>query len=601
MKITIDLKINNKQIKAEKGKTILQIAKENSIEIPALCNCDSYGELGIFGSCGICTVEIEGSPKLFRACSTIATEGMLVHTDTERVRRNRKTALELMLSDHEGDCKPPCALACPADTDCMGYVKLISEGKLSEAVTLIREKVPFPASIGRICPRPCEDACRRQLIEEPIAIASLKQFAGDRSASDGIPHSADLASDKSVAVIGGGPAGLSAAYYLRLKGHAVTIHEAMPYMGGMLRYGVPEFRLPNDVLQKEIDLIENTGIKFINNSKTKLSDLYNKYDAVIVAIGAWNSVRLGIDGEIGGIDYLGKLGGSPLSVKGKTVAVIGGGNTAMDACRVAVREGAKSVHCVYRRTREEMPANPVEVNEAEEEGVRFMFSTTPDKLPEGFADVTISAIGQRSCLDGFSEIETTEYGTIIADRDTFCTNIENVFAIGDVTNQGTDIAVRAIGEGRKCAQSVDGFLNGTKTAFTPTYLAKSEKTAEDFAGYEKKARANILTEETAKKEASRCLECGCGAYSDKRCKLLWYANQYGVQPERLSGDKHDHKCILCGLCVRVCENVEKKTMLDFTKRGFDTTIEFFGDLSYCKNCGKCFDVCPTGEMYKYKI
>jgi formate dehydrogenase major subunit len=583
MKITI----NNQQIITQPGKTILQAALENNIEIPALCHDDRVGE---YGSCGICMVEIEqtaagGGLKLVRSCSVTATDGMVIFTQSERVRKNRELVLELLLSDHTGDCKPPCSLACPAESDCQGYVKLIAAGDFSKAAARIREKIPFPASIGRICPHPCETACRRQLVDEPISIAKLKQYIGD--ACEGVNPAADghTTTSGSVAVIGGGPGGLSAAYYLSLKGHAVTVYEAMPHMGGMLRYGVPEFRLPKDVLQKEIALIGQTGINFKNNRRVCIDDVQGRYDAVIVAIGAWNSVKLNLADEIGAIDY---LTGRARITPGCIAAVIGGGNTAMDTCRTAIRQGAKKVYCVYRRRREDMPAAIHEIEDAEKEGVIFMFSTTPKQLEPGFADVIISAIGQKPNLNGFEGLKTTERGTIVTDEHTFRTNLENVFAIGDATNKGTDIAARAIGEGRKCALAVDRFLKGQQIGINPAFLVKSEKTSSDFAHYKKQPRC--IDE---KQEASRCLECGCGVFRehalDSDCKLIKYANQYGVTG-RLHGEKHNRKCILCGLCVRINEET-----IGFTGRGFNTQVKPAGDITPYKN--QLLEICPTGAMY----
>ena len=172
----INVKINGKEITAPKGQTILQIAEANGIEIPTLCY---IAEVKAYGACGLCTIEVEGIPKLLRACSAVASDGMVISTDTPRVRQSRKIALELLMSDHTGDCKGPCSLNCPAGTDCQGYVKLIAQGKFKEAVELVKDKVPLPASIGRVCPHPCETACRRKMVEEPISIAFLKSFAAD--------------------------------------------------------------------------------------------------------------------------------------------------------------------------------------------------------------------------------------------------------------------------------------------------------------------------------------------------------------------------------------------------------------------------------------
>ncbi|HCX64953.1 MAG TPA: molybdopterin oxidoreductase, partial [Eubacteriaceae bacterium] len=202
----IRININGKELQGTDGQTILQIAQENDIEIPTLC----YDErVEIYGSCGLCVVEVEGIPKLLRACATKASDGMAVHTHTERTKSSRKAALELLLSDHTGDCKAPCVRACPGSTDCQGYVGLIANGQFREALELIKEQLPLPAAIGRVCPHPCEDACRRQLVEEPISIAWLKSFVADIDLKDKdlfIPEIAPR-TGKSVGVVGGGPAG----------------------------------------------------------------------------------------------------------------------------------------------------------------------------------------------------------------------------------------------------------------------------------------------------------------------------------------------------------------------------------------------------------
>ncbi|MDR0197533.1 MAG: FAD-dependent oxidoreductase [Oscillospiraceae bacterium] len=671
----IKLTVNSKEITADAGKTILEIARENGIEIPTLCQDE---RTQMYGSCGLCTVEIGDSPRLFRACSTYAEDKMVVRTDTRRIRENRKVALELLLSDHTGDCRPPCSLACPAETNCQEYARLIAEGDYGRAWSLIREKVPFPASIGRVCPRPCEEACRRRLADEPVAIAALKAFAGD---FPGEEKASAPPTGKKVAVIGGGPGGLSAAYYLRLKGHGVTVFDAQPEAGGMLRYGIPEYRLPKDILRREIDLIVQTGVEIKTGVKVgrdmTLDGLRGEFDAVIAAVGAWSSSGMRCPGEdlggvIGGIDFLrGVAEGGGVSIGGK-VAVVGGGNTAMDACRTALRLGAGEVYCVYRRTREEMPAEKDEIVQAEEEGVIFRFLAAPAEITGGAdgkvegvrlqimrlgepdasgrrapvpvpgeeevlrVDTVISAIGQKPELSGFEALEKTKWGTIITDERTFMTGLSGVFAVGDATGKGADIAVSAIGEGRKCAEAVDAFLTagGFPVAESP-YLVKSEKTPEDFSEVEKRPRVKIknrpaserardfretgagFSKEEAGREASRCLSCGCGDYYD--CKLIKYANRYAVRPERFGGAVHrykvpddDHpeivrnpeKCILCGLCVRVCEEVKGICALGFSGRGFDTTVKPALDArlrdTACDSCGECARACPTGAIMTRK-
>ena len=246
----IKIIIDGRECIGKAGDTILTIAAQNGIEIPNLC----YNKnLKVYGACGLCVVEVENVPKLLRACATVAQDGQVVHTDTQRVRQARKIALELLMSDHEGDCKGPCVLGCPAHTDAQGYVKQIALGNDREAVKIIKEKVPLPASVGRVCPHPCETNCRRGLVEQPLSIAYLKAFAADNDLASGNPYMPTVAAatGKKVAIIGGGPAGLTAAYQLAVKGHAVTIYDMMPEMGGMLRYGIPEYRLPKAVLASE--------------------------------------------------------------------------------------------------------------------------------------------------------------------------------------------------------------------------------------------------------------------------------------------------------------------------------------------------------------
>ncbi|MCL2083407.1 MAG: FAD-dependent oxidoreductase [Oscillospiraceae bacterium] len=675
----ISLNINGIELTGLEGQTILDIARENGIAIPTLCHDE---RIGAYGACGICAVEVEGSPKLLRACSTMAGDGMVINTDTSRVRENRKAVLELLLSDHTGDCRAPCILACPAQTDCQGYAGLISNGMDEQALKLIMEKIPLPASIGRVCPHPCEDACRRKLVEEPIAIAALKRYAADKqlfsngSYSDYTPPMASLA-DKKVAVIGGGPGGLSAAYFLRLKGYNADVYDAMPEMGGMLRYGIPEYRLPKNILSSEINAIRDMGcggIRFYNNVKigrdVTLDELKKSHNAVIIAIGAWSSTGLRCPGEelggvLGGIDFLRDAAlGKNLFIGGK-VAVIGGGNTAMDACRTALRLGAKEVYNIYRRTKNEMPAEIIEIEEAEEEGVIFKNLTNPIEIigengkvksirlqimklgepdssgrrspiaDEGkeeclTVDTVIAAIGQRPMARGFECIEHTKWSTLVADEFTFCTSAEGVFAVGDAVNDGPGIAVTAIGQAAKAADAVDKYLKGEIITYQKPYFVTAEKTKEDFTEREKQVRIKnhcrppgergndfleinlTMSQQEAQEEASRCLECGCHDFFE--CKLIEYANQYAVRPEKYQGqvpcrscvDSHPFinrspdKCILCGMCVRMCDEVVGAAALGLVGRGFDSIIEPAIGLPLgetdCISCGQCVHACPTGAL-----
>ncbi|MBQ3537923.1 MAG: FAD-dependent oxidoreductase, partial [Clostridia bacterium] len=458
----IILTIDGKKITAAEGDTILLAAEKNGIEIPNLCYLK---EMSPYGACGMCVVEMEGSPKLLRACSQKVSEGLVINTMGERALKARKIALELIMGDHKGDCIGPCSLNCPAHTDCQKYVKEIAEGDNEAAVRTIKEVISLPASIGRVCPHPCETACRRQYVEEPISIAYLKAFAADEVLKSGnhVLPEIKKPSGKSVGIIGGGPAGLSAAYKLAQEGHKVTIYDKMPKMGGMLRYGIPEYRLPKAVLDAEIEEIKSLGVEMINGctlgKDITLSEIREKHDAVLVANGAWKSSSIrcpgeDLDGVFGGIDFLraASLGENPEI--GKKTAIVGGGNTAMDACRTAVRLGAEEVSIIYRRTRDEMPAEDVEIEEAMEEGVIFRFLTNPAEIigengkvkavklqvmklgepdekgrrspvpVEGEfitleLDSIIIAAGQKNDSFGFEELETTKRGTILADERTY--------------------------------------------------------------------------------------------------------------------------------------------------------------------------------------
>ena len=685
----LNININGIELEAYEGQTILEAARDNGIFIPTLCE-DERTE--IYGACGVCVVEAEGYPKLLKACATVIAGGMIIHTDTPRVIESRKTMLELLLTNHVGDCRPPCVHGCPAHTDCQGYVGLVANGQAEESYKLIIEKIPLPSSIGRVCPHPCETECRRKLIEDPIGIATIKRFCGDFAIeydeeAEWLPETEDE-TGKRVAIIGGGPYGLSLAYFLRLLGHGVTIFEAMPKAGGMLRYGIPEYRLPKALLDIEIERLESIGIEIrtgvhIGRDVTFRS-IKEEYDAVCIGIGAWVSTGTGAKGEdlpgvLGGIEMLSKIAGGGDVYLGKRVAVVGGGNTAMDACRTAVRMGASEVYCVYRRTKHEMPAEEIEIEEAGEEGVIFKELTNPieyfagedgrvskmtlqimklgdpdssgrrapvpvEGKTETFAvDTVILAVGQAPdpASLGIDELELTRKQGVKYDPKTFMTNIPGVFTGGDCGNDKVSIAVEAIADAKHSAGIIDAWLNGEEDFYDYDYcVERSDITERTFEERERMFRPPVefmspeerrknfeevaegWDEAAAAEDAMRCLECGCGDYFE--CKLIEYSRLYDVEPDRFKGDisvceedgslpladadKDGHpfierdagKCILCGLCVRVCEEVCGAAALGLASRGFDTEVTPAFEVplkeSSCVSCGLCVSACPTGAM-----
>jgi NADH-quinone oxidoreductase subunit F len=400
----------------------------------------------------------------------------------------------------------PCENACPARVNVPGYIALIAAGRPLDAYRLIRQENPFPAICGRVCTHPCESRCRRAQLDEPLAIRDLKRFAADEAMKNDKPV-VDLVfpkKDKSVAIIGAGPSGLTCAYYLGRLGYDVVAYEAQPIAGGMLAFGIPEYRLPEAVLEHEINAIKNIGIQIKTSCEVgkdiSFTDLRAQYDAIYIATGTQRSKNIGVEGEslpgvYHGLDFLrdNNLG---LDVTGKgVVAVIGGGSTAMDAARVALRKGASEVHILYRRGKDDMPADQREITEALEEGVQihdlveplyFLGSNHVEKVVcqkmmlQGFdkdgrrkpvpvtgeiiefpVDLVIPAVSQYSDLPFVrpDEVELTSWGTLVVEGETLKTTLSGVFAGGDVV-RGADVVITAIADGKKAAQSIDRYLGG---------------------------------------------------------------------------------------------------------------------------------------------
>ncbi|MGD2037133.1 MAG: FAD-dependent oxidoreductase [Desulfobacterales bacterium] len=482
----------------------------------------------------------------------------------------------------------PCRQTCPAEIDIPQYIAQIREGDYEGAVNTIRERNPFLLACGRVCPHPCENNCRRGIEDEPVSINQLKRFVADfeMNAKERLPIATAPETRKRVAVIGGGPAGLTCAYFLRRLGHQVNIFEAMPKLGGMLRYGIPEYRLPKEVLDWEIQSILDLGVDYHTNVKFgydfDLSSLVaSGFDAIFMGIGAWKDASLRVEGEdlkgcYTGIDFLSRLADGETFPLGRTAAVIGGGNTAIDCTRNLIRLGVEKVYIVYRRTRGEMPANEVEIEAAEDEGVEFLFLAAPVRVKsdddgnvthleylkmelgepdasgrrrpvpiEGSealleTEMVITAIGQSPDVsfterskERLAELNTTRWNTIDVDPATLQSNIPYLFAAGDAAT-GPSLVVEAIGGGRRAARSIHQYIMGQEVKAEPKELGKdliAESIFDQVSGIVKNARApmpelpveericsfaevdQVLTEDSARNESKRCLSCCLTCYN----------------------------------------------------------------------------------------
>ena len=467
---------------------------------------------------------------------------------------------------------PPCRATCPIHVNAQGYIALISVGKFEEALALIRQKNPFPGITGRICTHPCESVCRRKDVERAVAIDGLKRFVSDLEKEDKTDLTVPEENGKKVAIIGAGPAGLLAAFDLRKMGYTITIFEALPVAGGMLAVGIPEYRLPRTVLNKEIGYLLQMGVELKLNtpigSTLTLQDLKAKgYEAIFIATGAHQGRKLGLEGEesqeIHAVDFLRKVALGESVKIGEKVVVVGGGNAAIDAARTAFRLGVKEVTIAYRRTRAEMPAQEEEIEEAEHEGIKIEYLTAPTRLliengqikgmecirmelgdldesgrPRPVpipgsefiikADTIIPAISQSSDLSFLSEndrIKTTRWGGIEADPLTLETSVKGIFAGGDAVT-GPQTYIDAMGAGRKAAISIDRYLKGEDLrAGREEEGPQKDYIKVDIDGVEYRERAlNTaipltkrrsfnevslgLREEDVIREAERCLQCG---------------------------------------------------------------------------------------------
>ncbi len=622
----VTLAIDDREITVDAGTTILEAARRLGIRIPTLCHVEGFPPSA---SCFLCAVQVDGRESHLPSCAAPVSEGLKVRTNSDEIRASRRMALELLLSDHAGDCIGPCRSGCPARFDIPGFLTEVAAGRTARSAEIASDFLTLPGALGRICPRLCEQRCHHCDKGDALAVGSLHRFAADTDLESDrryVPRR-EPASGKRAAVVGAGPGGLTAAYHLLRRGHAVTIFDAHDAPGGMLRYGIPAFRLPRRMLAQEIDIIRLLGGEFRMRqrlgSDLTLDGLRNEYDAVFLAIGAQGSRGLDCPGEelaLPAVDFLAETAKEddagdatrrpglppPLGASadrsggseggqtrlGSRVLVLGGGNTAMDASRTAVRLGAESVTVLYRRSRREMPCLMSEVEAAEAEGVRVETLAAPVRLERSSdgtlhlscvrmqlgapdesgrprpvpipgseftidASCVIAAIGQtvEGASLGAGALKLTARG-IAADPATLSTSVPGVFAGGDAVT-GADLAVRAVAAGRLAAVSIDQYLGGRPVVGDPEMvnvlighfddleLAEFYRTVEESPRApmpELPAAARVqsfdevelgFSAEVAHAEASRCATCGC--WKASTCQLRQYATEYGADPSRYAG------------------------------------------------------------------
>lgn len=643
----IELSFDGKKANASLGDNLLSCATNAGIAIPNLCHHTSLPSRNTANnkqSCGLCYVELtnsRGEVTTAKACETTITETVSVITHSAALSKIRQASLKHLLSDHFADCEAPCQQACPAGVDVQSYLFQIAQGNHREAVKIIKDTLPLPLSIGRICPAFCESACRRGELDEPLAIRQLKRHAADIDLQgDSYVPNRSPATGKKVAIIGSGPAGISAGFYLSNAGHEVTLYEAMPKAGGWLRYGIPEYRLPKAILDQEIELLCKNGMNIQTDTRLgkdiHLSGLLDAFDAVCLAIGAQKAVPMNypgveLDGCYLGVDYLRDHCTDKHYITGKKVAVIGGGNTAIDCARTALREGAE-VTLVYRRTRDEMPAEDYEIEEAEHEGVRFYFLTNPienhadtngrinsvtfEKMALGEADASgrrspkatgetfieafdtvIPAVSQTPDMEflghpksqlSTGEVALTRWNTFSGCEHTMSSGIEKLFVLGD-SRTGPATAVAAVADGKKAAEAIQKQLNGqlscglTQKSFNSEKRSQAPLNLSHFPQRLKQQKATMAELSIdARLQNFDEIELGfsdevaiaeatrcleCGCQANTDCKLRDYASEYHIDSKTFDSDQHRH----------------------FVEDSSSPFINF--DPNRCISCGACVAMC----------
>jgi putative selenate reductase YgfK subunit len=530
----------------------------------------------------------------------------------------------------------PCQTACPAGIDVPTYVTLIGMGRDAEAIEVIRRDNPFPWVCGLVCTRPCEFMCVRARIDRAVSIKFLKAFAAERAMSEGRYVNPPKAPDKGkkVCIIGAGPGGMSCAYYLALKGYGVKVIEALPSAGGMIMVGIPRYRLPREVIDREVSMLEDLGVEFQFNTRfgrdISMDGLKAQgFEAFFFAIGAHKSYKLNIPGEneygvIEAVDFLRRVALGDRRKPGNRVVVIGGGNVAIDAARTALRLGVKDVAMAYRRTRDEMPADEEEVEQAEEEGIHFLFLTIPTEVigkdgktaglkslraklttREGSsrrypvpiegsdfvleADAIIGAIGQQvdqECMTSVSDLQWTRRNTIDVNKVSMETSIPGVFAAGDAVT-GPATVIEAIGGGKRAAEAIDRYFLGIPQPQMPPVPTRR--------GWTEPIEVPSATKMILKRPEMPLLNLDRRRTTFQQVELGYPENAVREEARRcLRCDI----CRRCGDCVAVCRDKMQVNALQMGYLDFHHPVQTDFRLTQerCILCGACATNCPNGAM-----